>query len=158
MTSQDRTSVVRDSLGDGAAGFERELRRLVPASVPSGLRERVLERAAATRRGAALAPWMRIATAACAVLIGALVALDPVLVRHDQARLAALLDGHSVSTTVPETASELAEAGLGPEEARRSRLQGLAAAAARKPQERASIENLERLKGWWEYEDPQDPY
>lgn len=144
----------------GPAGVERELRRFVPAPVRSGLRERVMARAAEARRGAALPPWLRVAAASCAVLIAALLALDPILVRREEARLTALLDGRAISGNGLEAAPELAEAGIGQEAetALWSRLQGLAGAAARKPLDRVSLETLERLKGWWEYETAEDPY
>ncbi len=149
----------RGGFGAGAAAIERELRRFVPGPVPAGLRERALARAAGARRGAALAPWLRVAAASCAVFIAALLALDPILSRHEEARLAALLDGRAISANALESAPELAEAGigLGTEAARWSRLQGLAAAAALKAPERVSLEALERLKERWDYETPQDP-
>lgn len=139
---------------------ERELRRLVPAAVPAGLRKRVLDRAAEARRGAALAPWLRVAAGACAVVVAALLALDPLLSRHEERRLTALLDGRSTAAPAFETAPELAEAGLGPgtEAEHWARLQDLAAAVAGRSLEKASIDALERLKGWWEYETPESPY
>lgn len=152
---------VPNDLGGGEfeAGVERELGRFVRAPVPAGLRERVLVEAAEARRRAALAPWLRVAGASCAVLIVALLVLDPILLRREEARLAALLDGRAISMNGLESAPELAEAGigLGTEAARWSRLQGLAAAAALKAPERVSLEALERLKERWDYETPQDP-
>lgn len=150
---RNRTDLRKDGIETSVAGVERELQRFVPREIPAALRERVLGRAAATRQGAALAPWMRVAAIACMVLIVSLLALDPLLSRHGEARLAALLDGRSMSTTVPDMAVELAEAGIGTEAALWSRLQFLAAAAARKSPEGANLETLERLKGWWKDED-----
>ena len=69
----------RDVFEAGAAGVERELRRLVPAAVPPGLRGRVVARAAEARRGALLAPWMRVAATVCSLLIVAALG-----VRHDR--------------------------------------------------------------------------
>ena len=142
----------------GAAGVERQLRHLVRAGIPPGLGDRVLRRAAEARGDAALAPWMRVAAAAGAALIGAILVVEPIQSRHERARLAALLDGRAVTTAVPDAAAELAEAGIGTEAALWSRLQGLAAAAVRKTPEGADLAALERLKGWGEYEDPEDPY
>lgn len=158
MKRRERKNEARVVLEAGAAGVERQLRRLVRAGIPPGLRDRVLRRAAEARGDAALAPWMRVAAAAGAALIGAILVLDPIQSRHEQARLDALLDGRAMTTAVPDAAAELAEAGFGTEAALWSRFQGLAAAAARKPPEGADNAALERLKGWGEYEDPEAPY
>jgi len=149
----------RRPLEAGAAAVEGDLRRLVPAAVPAGLRERVLDQAAEARRGALLAPWLRVAAAACAISIAALLVLDPLMTHHEEARLAALLDGRSQSLTASEPGPELAEAGIGQgAEARRLELvRDLAAAAARKDIARESIEAQRRLKGWLEYETPENP-
>ncbi|GEM_PF-1221312 len=160
MTRRDRDEDGRGGFEAWAAGIESGLRRLAPAPVPAGLRERVLERAAATRRSAALAPWVRVAAGACAVLVAALLALDPLLSRHEERRLTALFDGRSAATPTFETAPELAEAGLGrgTEAERWARIQDLAAEAARRSIEIETVKALERLKGWWEYETPESPY
>jgi len=158
MMRRIRTDLQKDEFEASASGVERELRSVVPAEIPAGLRERVLDRAAATRQGAALTPWMRVAAIACTVLVVSLLALDPLLSRHEEARLAALLDGRSMSTAALDTAAELADAVIGTEAVLWSRLQGLAAAASRKPPAGGNLVTLERLKGWWEYENPEDPY
>ena len=148
-----------DAFEAAAAGVERELGRLVPAAVTPGLRSRIVARASEARRAAMLRPWMRVAAAACSVLIAALLALDPLVSRLEEARLTALLDGRSAVASRPETAPELAEAGLGAgtEAERWARLQALAAAAVREPGISDSLGALERLKGRWEYETAQDP-
>ncbi len=158
MKRRDRKNEAREGFEAGAAGIERELRRLVPIGIPPGSRDRVLRRAAEARGGMVLSPWMRVAAAAGAALIGAILVLDPIQSRHEQARLAALLDGRAVSTAAPDAAAELAEAGIGTEAPLWSRVQGLAAAAARRSPAVGDLAALERLKGWGEYEDPEDPY
>jgi hypothetical protein len=159
MTSGERRERDRAGAGTGLSGVERELRRLVPAVIPSGLRERALRRAAEARGDAALSPWMRIAAATCAALIGLVLVLDPVQRRHEEARLAALLDGRAAAPPAAATAVELAEAGLGTriEAERWTRMHELAAAAARKPVPGANLAVLERLKGRWDYDTPEDP-
>lgn len=158
MKRRDRKNEAWGGFEAGAAGIERELRRLVRAGIPPGLSDRALRRAAEARGNAALAPWMRVAAAAGTALIGAILVLDPVQSRHEEARLAALLDGRAVSTAVPDAAAELAEAGIGAEAALWSRIQGLAAAAARRSPAGEDLAAFERFKGWWEYENPEDPY
>ncbi|MBP7705909.1 MAG: hypothetical protein KA243_01555 [Candidatus Aminicenantes bacterium] len=158
MKGRERKNEARDGFKAGAAGIQRELGRLAAAPVPPGLRERVLARASRERREAALPPWMRVVAAGCAALIVAFLVLDPIQSRQEQARLAALWNGRPVSAAVADTETELAEAGIGTEAALWSKYQRMAAAAALKPPDRASFEALERLKGWWEYEDPEDPY
>lgn len=158
MKRRERKNGARDAFEAGADGVERELRRLGPAGIPPGLRDRVLRRAAEVRGDMVLLPWMRVAAWACAALIGAILVLEPIQDRHEEARLAALLDGRAVSTAVPDAAAELAEAGIGTEAAPWSRIRRLAAAAALKPPDKASFKALERLKGWWEYEIPEDSY
>jgi hypothetical protein len=102
---------------------------------------------------------MRVAAAACSVLIAALLALDPLLSRHEEARLKAMLDGRFEAATASEPAAELAEVGLGQGAlARRWDGQGPAVAAARTSNEKDSLKALERLKGWLEHETSEDPY
>ena len=143
------------------AGVERGLRRLVPAAVPPGLGERTLERAAEAARGAMLRPWMRLAAAACSVLIVVVLALDPVLGRHEDARMAAILDGRPTGSSHAEDAAVLAEAvgGIGEaEEAlRTARLETMIAASSRRELGRRAIAARDRLKGWLEHETTEDP-
>ena len=160
MTSEKHGRRRPDAFEAAAAGIEHELRRLVPVPVPPGLRSRIVARASEARRGALLRPWMRVATAACSVLIAALLALDPLVSRLEEARLTALLDGHSAVASRTDIAPELAEAGLGPgtEAEHLARLQDLAASRVRKSMEKEAVEALERLKGRWEYEAAENPY
>ena len=160
MTIGKRASRQAGDRETDPSAVARELARLVPADVPPGLRSRVLATAAEARGGAALKPWMRLTAGAVAVLVAALLALDPLMNRREEARLAALLDGRSAEASRPETAPELAEAGLGPgtEAGRLVRLQDRAAAAANRLLEKASLEAVERLKGRWEYEASENPY
>lgn len=157
MKDREQKNGARDGFEAGAAGVERELRRLVPDGIPPGLRDRVLRRAAEARGDMALTPWMRVVAGGSMALIGALLVLEHIQGRQEQARLAALLDGRPVSAAVAETETELIEAGIGTEAALWSKYRRSAAAAALKRSDRASFEALERLKGWWEYEDPEDP-
>jgi hypothetical protein len=159
------TSEARKRRGNGesvpeAAGIERDLGRLARVDAPPGLKARVLDKAAASRRGALLAPWMRLVAAACAVLTLALLALDPLLGRHEAAHLAAVLDGRPAAPSAGQEALVLAEA-IGAvdgakEAARLGRLETLAGAAARRDRERQAIEAREWLKGWLEDETSQD--
>lgn len=144
---------------DGATGIEGELRRLVPAAVPPGLRGRVVARAAEARRGVLLAPWMRVAAAACAVLIVTVLLTGPLIGRHEEARLAALLDGRSAAAAPGEAAPELAEVvlGQGAEAGRLARLRTLAAAAVRKNEQREFFDARRGLKGWLEGETSENP-
>lgn len=158
MKRRERRNEARDGFEAGAAGIERELRRLGPTGVPPGLRDRVLRRAAAARGDMVLSPWLRVAAAACAVLIGAILVLDPIQSRREEARLSALLDGRAVSAAGPDAEVELAEAGIGAEAPLLSRLQHLAAGSSRRAPSGADLAVLERLKGWREYEDPEGPY
>ncbi len=159
MRSGETREGDRGRAGLETDGIERELRRFVPAVIPQGLRERALRRAAAARGDTALAPWMRVAAAVGAALIGLILVLDPIQRRHEEARMAALLDGRVAAPPAAEAAAELAEAGLGTgiEAQRWARVRELAAAAARKPVPGANLAALERIKGRWEYESPEDP-
>jgi hypothetical protein len=160
MTSEERKDRGDGERAPGAFDIERELGRLALAAAPPGLRARVLDRAAGARRGAAMPPWMRLAAAAGSVLIAALLAFDPLLSRYEESRLTALLDGRPATAAPAEMASELAELGIGPgtEAERRARAQDFLAALARKTTVRGSVLDLERLKGWWDYEDQENPY
>ena len=159
MTGLNRDIRRQGDPGSDPEDVERELRRLAPAAAPVGLRERVLDGAAAARRGAWLAPWMRVAAAACSISIAALLVLDPLMTHHEEARLSAVLDGRSLTSAPPETGAELAEAGLDAGTAAQQwvRIQNLAAAVARREVIREPLEARERLKGWLEYETSEDP-
>lgn len=159
MTIEGRDVRGREDLEAGAAGVGRELGRLVPASIPPGLRLRVLSRAEFARRSVMLSPAMRVAAAACLLLIAAALLIDPLVGRHEAARLAALLDGRSSPRVASEETAELAEVlGMkGRETERMTRLQLAAAAAARKEQENQITEAWKRLKGWLGYEASEEP-
>jgi hypothetical protein len=144
----------------GTPDVERELGRLVPSAAPPGLKALVLDQAAASRRGALLAPWMRVAAAAAAVLIVAVLAVGLVLERSEAGHLAAVLDGSPAVPSAGQDAMVLAEAIGGRdaavEAARIVRLETLAADAARRDRERQAIEAREWLKGWLENETSKD--
>lgn len=148
-----------DDFEAGASAIERELRRLVLAAVPSGLRGRVVGRAAETRRGALLAPWLRLSAVACSVLIVTVLVADPLIGKHEEARLAALLDGRSAAAAPGEKVPELAEAvfGLGAEADRLALLQTMTASSMRKNERRRFFEARKGLKGWLEDETCETP-
>jgi hypothetical protein len=149
----------REVFEAGAAGVERELRRLVPAAAPPGLRGRVVARAAEARRSPLLAPWMRVSALACSVLIVTVFVTDPLIGRHEEARLAALLDGPSAAAAPGDAAPELAEVvlGQGAEAGRLARLRTMAASAVRKNEQRGFFEARKGLKGWLEDETSEIP-
>jgi hypothetical protein len=159
MKDDERDDRGRDALEDGAAGVERELRRLAPMAVPPGLRGRVIARAAEARRGTLLAPWMRVSAVACSVLIATVFVTDPLIGRLEEARLAALLDGRSAVAAPGDTAAELAEVvlGQGSDAGRLARLQTMAASAIRKSAQRGFFEARKGLKGWHEDETSENP-
>jgi hypothetical protein len=138
----------------GPADTEGELRRLVPSSVPPGMRRRVLDRALEARLNAALTPGMRALAVACAIVIVAVLAIEPLVGRHEAARMTALLDGRSSARTAGEEAYELAEVlGVqGSQAERMVRLQIMAASASREDRVRDFIKARKGLKGWLENE------
>jgi hypothetical protein len=150
---------------DGRNGTEPDLvdienafGRLSPSPVPPGLRRRVMDRALEARRSAAASPGMRILAIACSLVIVAVLVIEPLVGRHEAARLAAMLDG-GPSTPVVETAPELAEvlAGQRPEAALIVRIRAATKAAAREDIDRVFIEARKRLKGWLEDETSENP-
>lgn len=138
--------------------IERSLGQLVPKPAPPGLRERVLDSAIEVRKNAAMTPRMRTVAVVCSILIVAVLGVDPLISRHEAARMAALLDGRSSARTAGEEASDLAEVlgGQGSEANRMARLQVLAASAVREDRERNFIEARKWLKGWLENETSED--
>lgn len=160
MKDDERDDRGRDVFENGAAGVERELRRLAPMAVPPGLRGRVIARAAEARRGALVAPWMRVFAVACSVLIAIVLVTDPLIGRHEEARLAALLDGRPSSRPTEEEVSELAEilAGQGNGAYRIVRLRAMVPRSVRCENERDFIEARKRLKGWLEDETSESPH
>ena len=143
----------------GPADTEGELRRLVPSTVPSGMRRRVLDRALEARLNAALTPGMRALAVACAIVIVAVLAIEPLVGRHEAARMTALLDGRSSARTAGEEAYDLAEVlGVQVGEAdRMARLQIMAASASREDRVSDFIEARKRLKGWLNNETSENP-
>ncbi len=159
MTLEDRDDRGRDGYEADAAVVEQELRRLVPAPVPPGLRQRVLNRAELARRNVMLSPGMRIAAAACSLLIAAVLVIDPFVARLEAVRLTALLDGRNAATPAKELASELAEAldGKASEVGSLARLRAAVESAGSKDTIRRAIEARERQKGWFSDETSEDP-
>lgn len=140
----------RKAAGRDLTDIERDLERLAPVAAPAGLRDRVMDRTAQARNSAALSPRMRILAAACSVVIIAVLMIDPLIGRHEAARIAALLDGQSSARVATEEAARLAEAlgGQGIEAGGIVRLVVMAAAAAREDRGRDFFEARARLKGW----------
>jgi len=134
--------------------IERDLERLAPVAAPAGLRDRVMDRTVQARNSAALSPRMRILAAACSVVIIAVLMIDPLIGRHEAARIAALLDGQSSARVATEEAARLAEAlgGQGIEDGGIVRLEVMAAVAAREDRGRDFFEARARLKGWLDNE------
>jgi hypothetical protein len=143
----------------GPADTEGELRRLVPSTVPPGMRRRVLDRALEARLNAALTPGMRALAVACSIVIVAVLAIEPLVGRHEAARMTALLDGRQTISATGEAPSELAEILVvkGREGDRLARLQALAASAVREDRERDFVEARKRLKGWLKNETSENP-
>ena len=143
----------------GPADTEGELRRLVPSSVPPGMRRRVLDRALEARLNAALTPGMRALAVACAIVIVAVLAIEPLVGRHEAARMTALLDGRSSARTAGEEAYDLAEVlGVqGSEADRMARLQIMAVSVGREDRISDFIEARKRLKGWLNNETSENP-
>jgi len=135
-----------DDLND----IERDLRRLVPRPAPPGLGERVLDSALGARKNTALTSRMRIVAVVCMVLIVALLGLDPLIGRHESARLAALLDGRPSGGAQGAEAFDLAESlgGQGYEGNGMAKLQARIANAVRKERQRHFGEALRGLRGW----------
>ena len=102
MKDHGRKDVERDLMD-----IERDLERLKPVAAPAGLRRRVLDRAAEARKSAVLSPKMRVLAAACSIIIIAVLGLDPLIRKHETARLAALLDGRQTSFPSGEVPPEL---------------------------------------------------
>lgn len=143
----------------GPADTDGELRRLVPSTVPPGMRRRVLDRALEARSNAALTTGMRALAVACAIVIVAVLAIEPLVGRHEAARMTALLNGRSSARTAGEEAYDLAEVlGVrGSEADRMARLQIMAASAGRKDRVSDFIEARKRLKGWLKNETSENP-
>ena len=136
-----------EATGYGALDIEAELGKLAPVPVPQGLRQRVQDRARLFRGKALLSPGMRIAAVTCSVLIVVLPAADPFLNRQEAARLASIVDVRAQPGPAGEPSAVLAEV-LGETGARMARWEIIAAAAARKEQERQFTEARKWLKGW----------
>jgi hypothetical protein len=140
-----------EATGYGALDIEAEMGKLAPVPVPQGLRQRVQDRARQYRGKALLSPRMRVAAVACSVLIVALLAADPFLSRQEAGLSAAIVGVRVQPGPSGETPDVLAEVlggtGEAAETARTARWEIIAAAAARREQERQFTAAWERLKG-----------
>lgn len=137
----------------GSSDIERDLGRLGPAPVPPGLHQRVMERAAQTRKRAVLTPRLRITAVVCAALILVVLGVEPILGKLEVMRIGALLDGGpevlATGMTMTE-ASELADlTGI-----QRAEAAWLIRSQARftREERRRFGEDLKGPKGWLEYE------
>ena len=148
----------RKDVGSDVMDVEKDLERLAPVAAPPGLRERVMDRAVQSRKGAALTPRLWILAAACSIVIVALLAIDPLMARHEDARLAAVIDGRQTSRPTGKEAADVAEIldGYGTEGTRMARLRSITAAALRKEQGRHFAEARMRLKEWLDNETYED--
>jgi len=155
----DRDVRGRGGFEASAADVEREFGRLVPAAIPPGVRQRVLSRAEFARRSVMLSPAMRITAVACSLLIAAVLLIDPLVGRHEAARLTALLDGRNAAAPAAGFAPELAEAlsGMAGEVRRLARLRAAAGSARSENTVRSAIEAHKRLKGWFSDETSENP-
>ncbi len=138
--------------------LERDLDRLVPKPVPPGLRERVLGAALEARGGAALAPRLRLAAAACVILILVALGVGSLAGNREAIRLAALLDGRPSTSEERMEAGALAEmAGLASADAERMvRRLALSSSAEREKRRSRFDEGLRGPKGWSAYETSED--
>ncbi|MBE3131566.1 MAG: hypothetical protein IMZ54_12745 [Acidobacteria bacterium] len=138
--------------------IEESLARLVHKPASPGLRQRVLDSAIEVRKNAAMTPRMRTVAVVCSILIVAVLAIEPLVGRHEAARMTALLDGRSSARAAGEEAYDLAEVlGVqGSEADRMARLQVLAASASREDRVSDFIEARKRLKGWLKNETSED--
>lgn len=159
MRLGDRDVRRREDFEAGGAGVERELGRLVPAAIPPGVRQRVLSRAEFARRSIMLSPAMRVAATACSLLIAAVLLIDPIVARHEAARLTALLDGRNSAAPATESTPELAEAlsGKASEVGSLARLRAAVESAGSGNTVRSAIEARKRLKGWFSDETSENP-
>jgi hypothetical protein len=110
-----------------------------------------MDRAREYRGKALLSPGMRFVAVTCSALIVALLAAEPFLDRHEAARLASLVDVRVRPGPAGEPSAVLAEVlgGIGEaaEAAQMARREIIAAAAARRGQERQITAAWKRLKG-----------
>jgi hypothetical protein len=118
------------------------------------MRRRVLDRALEARSNAVLTPGMRALAVACSIAIVAVLAIEPLVGRHEAVRMTALLDGRSSNLKAGEGASELAEmmGGQVGEVQTLMRLQIMASSGIREADFRDGLEARKRLKGWLDNE------
>jgi len=145
----------------GPADTEGELRRLVPSTVPLGMRRRVLDSALNARLNAVLTPGMRALAVACTIVIVAALAIEPLVGRHEAARMTALLDGRGVSNQAGEEARLLwAEVGgdLADPDKFRMAVIVFSRLGSRHESRPAFFEARDRWKGMIDHEDPENFY
>jgi hypothetical protein len=141
--------------------IERSLGQLVPKPAPPGLRERVLDSAIEVRKNAAMTPRMRTVAVVCSILIVAVLGVDPLISRHEAARMAALLDGPGVSAPIEEEVRLLwAEVGGDLGDLDKFCKEGilLSRLGSRGGSREAFLEARDWLKGMIDHEDPENYY
>ena len=151
----DRTAAI----GGGPPEVELELGRLAAAPVPTGLRRRVLDRALESRENAVLTPGMRVLAIACSALIVAALVIDPLIVRRETARMAALLGAPGITEPMARESDSLwAELGVDTGDIDRILLKGIVVSGAkgRESYLRDHLHARDRLKGMIDYENAED--
>lgn len=150
MRDEERKKV----LGE-AADVERELARLTGATVPPGMRQRVMDRATGARGDTALTPGMRGMAVVCSALIAAVLVIDPLIGKHETARLAALLGVPVITEPASqESDSFWAELGVDKGDIDRILLRGIVVSGAkgREFNLKDHLHARDRLKGMIYYE------
>jgi hypothetical protein len=141
--------------------IEKSLGRLVPRGIPPDLGRRIIGHARDARKNAVMTPRMRIVAVVCTVLIGAVLGTDPLLGRHESARIAALLGSPGVSNPAGEEIRLLwAELGADLGDFDKLRREGivLSRMGSRNDPPWAYFEAQDRLKGMIDHEDPENYY
>ncbi len=137
----------KDAIGREAFDVEGELGHLAAAPVPSGLRQRVLDRATGARRNAALTPGMRGLAVVCSALIVAALVIDPLTGRHEAARMMALLDVTSAAEPEERGSDSLwAELGVDPGDIDRAWRRGAAMFGSKGSE--ASLKDYLQMRDW----------
>lgn len=141
--------------------IERDLKRLVPGSVPAGLRQRILTASVESRKNAPFTPRMKRAAVTCAVLIVFALIEEPLIGRLEAVRMAALFSAGSAADeagTARMETSDLAElAGIQSSEAAKLiRFQARITSAIREERQRRFGEAVKGLRGWLENEGSED--
>lgn len=151
----------KDAIGREAFDVEGGLGRLAAIPVPPDLRQRVLEQAKGARRNTALTPGMRRLAVVCSALIVAALVIDPLIVRRETARMAALLGVPGAAEPALREADSLwAELGVDTGDIDRALSRGIArfGSTGSEASLRDHLQARDRLKGMTDYEDTEGLY